>query len=558
MTSSPAHPVPVPGQPLPASLLVNLPRLVTAYYALRPDPQVAAQRVAFGTSGHRGSAFDAAFNEWHVLAIAQAICQYRAQQGIDGPLFLGIDTHALSEPAAASAIEVLAANGVELMLAAGDDYTPTPAVSHAILVHNRGREEGARGRADGIVITPSHNPPADGGFKYNPPHGGPADADATKWIENRANALLAARLDGVRRMPYGQALCAATTHRHDYLSAYVADLGNVIDMEAIRGAGVRMGVDPLGGAGVHYWGRIAERYRLDLTVVDDQVDATFRFMPADWDGRIRMDPSSRDAMGNLIALKDRFDIAFGCDTDHDRHGIVTRAGGLMQPNHYLAVAIDYLFGHRPQWGAATAVGKTLVSSRMIDHVAARLGRPLLEVPVGFKWFVGGLIDGSLGFVGEESAGATFLRRDGTVWTTDKDGLAAALLAAEITAVAGRDPGALYRDLTRAFGDPVYDRVEAPATPAQKARLSKLTADQVRGTELAGEPIRQVLTHAPGNGAAIGGIKVVADHGWFAARPSGTENIYKIYVESFEGEAHLRRIASEAQTLVDAALAGAAS
>ncbi|MDB5733023.1 MAG: phosphoglucomutase, alpha-D-glucose phosphate-specific [Variovorax sp.] len=548
---------PVPGQPLPAALRVNLPRLVTAYYALRPDPQVAAQRVAFGTSGHRGSAFATAFNEWHVLAITQAICQYRALQGIDGPLFLGIDTHALSEPARSSAVEVLAANGVALMLAAGDEYTPTPAVSHAILVHNRGRAPDARGRADGIVITPSHNPPEDGGFKYNPPHGGPAGSDATQWIENRANELLAAGLAGVQRMPYALALHAATTHRHDYLSAYVADLGNVIDMDAIRGAGVRMGVDPLGGAGVHYWARIAERYRLDLTVVDDQVDASFGFMPADWDGRIRMDPSSRHAMGNLIALADRFDIAFGCDTDHDRHGIVTASGGLMQPNHYLAVAIDYLFRHRPQWGAKTAVGKTLVSSQMIDRVAARLGRRLLEVPVGFKWFVDGLSDGSLGFVGEESAGATFLRRDGTVWTTDKDGLAPALLAAEITAVSGRDPGALYRDLTQAFGDPVYDRVEAPATPAQKARLSKLTADQVRSTVLADAPIREVLTHAPGNGAAIGGIKVVADNGWFAARPSGTEDIYKIYVESFEGETHLRRIASEAQAIVDAALGGQA-
>jgi len=542
---------PLAGQPAPASMRANLPRLVTAYYAQVPDPEAAAQRVAFGTSGHRGSAFNAAFNEWHVLAISQAICEYRTLKGIDGPLFLGIDTHALSEPAAASAIEVLAANGVELMLAAGDEYTPTPAISHAILVYNRGRSTGL---ADGIVITPSHNPPEDGGFKYNPPNGGPADTDVTKWIENRANELIKAGLQGVKRVPYSQALRAATTHRHDYLTQYVADLASMVDMDAIRAAGVRMGADPLGGAGVHYWARIAEQYKLNLSVVNEEVDATFQFMPLDWDGRIRMDPSSGHAMRNLIGLKDRFDVAFGCDTDHDRHGIVTRSGGLMQPNHYLAVMIDYLFRHRPNWSAQAAVGKTLVSSSMIDRVAARLGRPLQEVPVGFKWFVNGLMDGSLGFVGEESAGASFLRRDGTVWTTDKDGLAPALLSAEITAVTGRDPGELYKALTQAFGDPAYDRVEAPATPEQKARLSKLTPQQVTSTELAGEKIEQVLTNAPANGAAIGGIKVMAANGWFAARPSGTESIYKIYVESFKGEDHLQRIVTEAQAIVDKALA----
>jgi phosphoglucomutase len=531
-------------------MLVDLPRLITAYYTRVPDPSVPAQRVAFGTSGHRGSSLNTAFNEAHVLAITQAICLHRAQQGITGPLFLGIDTHALSEPAAASALEVLAANGVDVMLAAGDDYTPTPAVSHAILVHNRGRSAGL---ADGILMTPSHNPPEDGGYKYNPPNGGPADTDVTKWVENKANELLANGLAGVRRMPHGQALKASTTHRHDYLGAYVTDLANVVDFDLIRSAGIRMGVDPLGGAGVHYWGRIAEQHKLDLTVVDEQVDHSFRFMPLDWDGRIRMDPSSKDAMGKLIAIKDRFDIAFACDTDHDRHGIVTPSSGLLPPNHYLAVMIDDLFANRPAWNTQAAVGKTLVSSAMIDRVAARLGRRVVEVPVGFKWFVGGLMDGSLGFVGEESAGATFLRRDGTVWTTDKDGLVPALLSAEITARRGRDPGELYRDLTEAFGAPAYDRVDAPATPEQKARLSKLTAEQVKGSELAGEAIEQVLTTAPGNGAAIGGLKVMAKSGWFAARPSGTESIYKIYAESFLGDGHLRRIVQEAQALVDGAL-----
>jgi phosphoglucomutase len=541
---------PLAGQPAPVSMLVDLPRLITAYYTRVPDPSVPAQRVAFGTSGHRGSSLNTAFNEAHVLAITQAICEHRARQGITGPLFLGIDTHALSEPAAATALEVLAAHGVDVMLAAGDDYTPTPAVSHAILVHNRGRTAGL---ADGILMTPSHNPPEDGGYKYNPPNGGPADTDVTKQVETRANELLASGLAGVKRMPHGQALKASTTHRHDYLGAYVADLANVVDFDLIRGAGIRMGVDPLGGAGVHYWGRIAEQHRLDLTVVDDQVDHSFRFMPLDWDGRIRMDPSSKDAMGKLIAIKDRFDIAFACDTDHDRHGIVTRSSGLLPPNHYLAVMIDDLFQNRPSWSAQAAVGKTLVSSAMIDRVAARLGRRVVEVPVGFKWFVGGLMDGSLGFVGEESAGAAFLRRDGTVWTTDKDGLVPALLSAEITARRGRDPGDLYRGLTEAFGAPAYDRVDAPATAEQKARLSKLTAAQVKGSELAGEAIEQVLTHAPGNGAAIGGLKVMAKSGWFAARPSGTESIYKIYAESFQGEGHLRRIVQEAQALVDGAL-----
>ncbi|MEJ8821404.1 phosphoglucomutase (alpha-D-glucose-1,6-bisphosphate-dependent) [Variovorax humicola] len=543
---------PLAGKIAPASMRANLPRLVTAYYALAPDPGVAAQRVAFGTSGHRGSSYNAAFNESHVLAISQAICEYRAGKGIDGPLYLGIDTHPLSEPAAASAIEVLAANGVELMLATDDDYTPTPAISQAILVYNRGRTAGL---ADGIVITPSHNPPDDGGFKYNPPNGGPADTDVTKWIENRANELIKANLQGVKRIPYSKALHAPTTHRHDYIANYVADIGNVIDFDAIRSAGVRMGVDPMGGAGVHYWSRIADHYKLDLTVVNPDVDATFSFMPLDWDGRVRMDPSSIHAMQNLIGLKDKFDVGFGCDTDHDRHGVVTRSGGLMRPNHYLAVMIDYLFQHRPHWGANAAVGKTLVSSTMIDRVTARLGRPLQEVPVGFKWFVGGLMDGSLGFVGEESAGASFLRRDGTVWTTDKDGLAPALLSAEITAVMGRDPSELYRGLTQEFGDPAYDRVDAPATPEQKARLSKLTPQQVASTDLAGEKIEKVLSNAPSNGAAIGGIKVMSADGWFAARPSGTENIYKIYAESFKGEEQLRRIISEAQAIVDKALAG---
>lgn len=542
---------PLAGKPAPPAMLVDVSKLITAYYTDVPDVSVPEQRVKFGTSGHRGSAFENSFNEWHVLAISQAICQYRKQQGIDGPLFLGIDTHALSEPAFISALEVLAANGVDVMLADKDEYTPTPVISHAILTYNHGRDSGL---ADGIVITPSHNPPDSGGFKYNPPSGGPADTGVTGWIEARANVLLQDGLQGVKRMPFEQALRAATTHRHDYLNAYVSDLGNVIDMDAIRGADISMGVDPLGGAGVHYWGPIAERYGLNLTLVNDAVDPTFRFMTVDWDGQIRMDPSSTYAMQSLIGLKDRFDIAFACDTDHDRHGIVTRNAGLLPPNHYLAVAIYYLFQNRPGWNKDAAVGKTVVSSQMIDRVAAKLGRKLYEVPVGFKWFVDGLHDGSLGFGGEESAGASFLRRDGSVWTTDKDGIVPALLAAEITARMGRDPGEIYREMTREFGEPAYDRVEAPATPAQKAMLSKLSPQQVQITQLGGEKIDRVLDRAPGNDAPIGGIKVVSASGWFAARPSGTEDIYKIYAESFRGEDHLRGLLSEAQAIVDHALA----
>ncbi len=534
-------------------MLVNLPKLVTAYYEETPDPSVPEQRVAFGTSGHRGSAFEKSFNEQHVLAISQAICLFRKRKKIDGPLFLGMDTHALSVPALASALEVLAANGVDVMIAEGDEYTPTPAVSHAILTYNRGRKKGL---ADGIVITPSHNPPHDGGFKYNPPNGGPAESDVTDWIEAKANEILEKGLRGVKRIPFEKALRAPTTHRHDFLHTYIADLGHVIDMDAIRGAKIRMGVDPLGGAGVHYWAPIAERYGLNLTVVNEAVDPTFRFMTADWDGQIRMDPSSPYAMQRLIGLKDRYEIAFACDTDHDRHGIVTRSEGLMPPNHYLSVAISYLFQHRPKWRKGSAIGKTVVSSQMIDRVTAKLGRKLYEVPVGFKWFVDGLLDGSLGFGGEESAGASFLRRDGRVWTTDKDGIAPALLAAEITARMGRDPGELYRELTRDFGEPVYDRVEAPATPSQKARLARLSPRQVRRADLAGEKIQAILTRAPGNGAPLGGLKVIAESGWFAARPSGTEDIYKIYAESFRGEDHLRRILEEAQAIVDETLGGA--
>ncbi len=542
---------PCAGKPAEASMLVNVPRLVTAYYAGVPDPSVPAQRVAFGTSGHRGSAFEKSFNEWHILAISQAICLYREQNKIAGPLFLGMDTHALSVPAHASALEVLAANGVEVMIAQGDEYTPTPAVSHAILTYNRGRKTGL---ADGIVITPSHNPPHDGGFKYNPPNGGPAESAVTAWIGAKANEFLANGLVSLKRIPFAKALRAPTTHRHDYLNAYIADLANVLDMDAIRGAKIKLGVDPLGGAGVHYWEPIAERYGLNLTVVNEAVDPTFRFMTVDWDGQIRMDPSSPYAMQRLIGLKDRFDIAFACDTDHDRHGIVTRSGGLLAPNHYLSVAIFYLFQHRPKWRKEAAVGKTVVSSQTIDRVAAKLGRKLYEVPVGFKWFVDGLLDGSLGFGGEESAGASFTRLDGTVWTTDKDGIVPALLAAEITARMGRDPGEIYHELTRELGEPVYDRVEAPATPAQKERLAKLSPQQVKLTELAGEKIQTVLTHAPGNGAPIGGLKVVAESGWFAARPSGTEDIYKIYAESFRGADHLRRILEEAQAIVGDVLA----
>ena len=541
---------PLAGKPAPQSLLVDVPKLLAAYVDLRPDPAVPAQQVAFGTSGHRGSSLKRSFNEWHVLAITQAICEYRKSKDIDGPLYIGIDTHALSQPAFESALEVLAANGVETMIAKGGEFTPTPAVSHAILIHNRGRTSGL---ADGIVITPSHNPPDDGGFKYNPANGGPADTDITGWIQTRANALLADGLKQVRRMPFAQARRAASTHVHDFLEAYVSDLGQVIDFDAIRGSGIRMGVDPLGGAGVNFWAPLAQRYGLDLTVVSAEVDPTFGFMTLDWDGKIRMDPSSSYAMQRLIGLKERFDVAFACDTDHDRHGIVTRSTGLLPPNHYLSVLIDYLFQHRPQWGADAAVGKTLVSTALIDRVAKRLDRKLYEVPVGFKWFVDGLFDGSLGFGGEESAGASFLRRDGTVWTTDKDGIAPALLAAEITARTGRDPGELYRDLVRELGEPVADRVEAPATAEQKSRLARLSPSQVRSTQLAGEKIERVLDHAPGNHAPIGGIKVMSASGWFAARPSGTEDIYKIYGESFRDEAHLQLILQEAQGIVDAAL-----
>ncbi|MBA2291963.1 MAG: alpha-D-glucose phosphate-specific phosphoglucomutase [Gemmatimonadales bacterium] len=541
---------PLAGKLPPADLLIDVAKLQVAYFNEVPDPAIATQRVSFGTSGHRGSAFDRTFNEHHVLAISEAICRYRREQGHDGPLFLGIDTHALSRPAAESALEVLAAHGVEVMLAADDDYTPTPVISHAILGYNRGRTSGL---ADGIVITPSHNPPADGGFKYNPPHGGPADTAVTRWIEAEANRLLEAGLAGVPRVPHAAALRAATTHRHDYRTPYIDDLGAVIDMDGIRGAGLRLGVDPMGGAGVHYWQQIADRHRLDLTVVSEVVDPTFAFMPVDWDGKIRMDPSSTDAMQRLIAIGDRFDIAFACDTDHDRHGIVTQSG-LLPPNAYLAVMVDHLFRTRDEWSAAAAVGKTVVSSSMIDRVAASLGRRLHEVPVGFKWFVDGLFDGSLGFVGEESAGASFLRRDGTVWSTDKDGFIPALLAAEIMAGSGKDPAERYAALTSEHGEPVYDRVEAGATPAQKTRLAKLSPDAVTSDTLAGERIEAVLSHAPGNDAAIGGIKVSTASGWFAARPSGTEDIYKIYAESFRGRPHLEAIIDEAQAIVDTALA----
>ena len=544
---------PLAGKPAPASLLVNVPKLLAAYADLRPDPAVSAQRVVFGTSGHRGSSFERSFNEWHVLAITQAICEYRVSKGIQGPLHVGIDTHALSQPAFESALEVLAANGVETMIARGGEFTPTPAVSHAILVYNRSRPAGL---ADGIVITPSHNPPDNGGFKYNPPNGGPASTDITGRIQHRANALLEGGIKTVRRMPFAQAIRAATTHQHDFLDAYVNDLGQVIDFDAIRGSGIRLGIDPLGGAGVHYWSPLAQRYDIDLSVVSEEVDPTFGFMPVDWDGKIRMDPSSPYAMQRRIGLKDRYDVAFACDTDHDRHGIVTRGSGMLPPNHYQPVLIDYLFRNRPQWRQSAAVGKTLVSTALIDRVAKRLGRRLYEVPVGFKWFVDGLFNGALGFGGEESAGASFLRRDGSVWTTDKDGIVPALLSAEITACSGREPGELYRELVRELGEPFADRVEATASPAQKARLAKLSPKRIKGPELAGEKIERVLDHAPGNNVEIDGIKVVSANGWFAARPSGTEDIYKIYAESFRSQGHLRDILREAQGIVDAALAGA--
>jgi phosphoglucomutase len=541
---------PLAGKPAPPAILVDVPRLVTAYYTDVPDPSIPAQRVVFGTSGHRGSALHQSFNEWHVLAISQAICRYRRRRRIDGPLFLGVDTHALSAPASASAIEVLAANGVELLIARNDEYTPTPAVSHAILTYNRGRTSGL---ADGIVVTPSHNPPEDGGFKYNPPHGGPADKAVTSWIEATANGFLERKLRGVRRLTLPAARRAATTHRHDFLRAYVGDLGRVIDMDLLKGAGLSIGVDPLGGAGVHYWAPIAERYGLSLTVVNDAVDPTFRFMTVDWDGRIRMDPSSPEAMRSLIGMKDRFDIAFACDTDHDRHGIVTRSAGLLPPNHYLAVAIDYLYRHRPRWPRQAAIGKTVVSSQMIDRVATKLGRGVYEVPVGFKWFVEGLLGGSIGFAGEESAGASCLRLDGKVWTTDKDGIVPALLAAEMTVRTGRDPGELYRALTSELGEPVEQRVQATATPKQRTLLARLSPRQFRHDRLAGEKIERTLDRAPGNDAPIGGLKVIARSGWFAARPSGTEDVYKIYAESFRGEQHLHRIVEEAQGMVDAAI-----
>ncbi|MFD4129635.1 phosphoglucomutase (alpha-D-glucose-1,6-bisphosphate-dependent) [Streptomyces globisporus] len=541
------------GHPAQSADLVDVARLVTAYYALHPDPADPAQRVAFGTSGHRGSAFAAAFNEDHIAATTQAICDYRTRQGTDGPLFLGADTHALSEPARVTALEVLAANGATVLIDSDDGYTPTPAVSHAILTYNQGRTEHL---ADGIVVTPSHNPPADGGFKYNPPNGGPAASDATSWIQDRANALIEAGLGEVRRIPYARALAADTTRRHDFLTAYVDDLPSVLDLDAVRDAGIRIGADPLGGASVAYWGRIAERHRIDLTVVNPLADPTWRFMTLDWDGKIRMDCSSPHAMASLIEQRDAYAISTGNDADADRHGIVTPDGGLMNPNHYLAVAIDYLYTHRDAWAAGTGIGKTLVSSSMIDRVAHDLGRNLVEVPVGFKWFVDGLYDGSLGFGGEESAGASFLRRDGRVWTTDKDGILLALLASEITAVTGATPSEHYARLTDRFGDPAYARIDAPATREEKAVLAKLSPQQVKADTLAGEPVTAVLTEAPGNGAPIGGLKVCTDSAWFAARPSGTEDVYKVYAESFQGPGHLTQVQEEARALVSEALGGA--
>jgi phosphoglucomutase len=545
---------PFAGKPVEPNMLVNIPALVTAYYTLLPHPLVAKERVAFGTSGHRGNAFERSFNELHILAISQAICLYRREKKVEGPLFMGMDTHALSFPALASALEVLAANGVEVMLAEKDEYTPTPVISHAILTYNKGRKTGL---ADGIVITPSHNPPTDGGFKYNPTNGGPASSEVTKWIEHKANELLEGGLKGVKRIPYEKALKAGTTHRHDYLNKYVKDLGNVINMDIIRSSKISIGVDPLGGAGVHYWQPIADFYGLNMTVVNTEVDPTFRFMTVDWDGQIRMDPSSPYAMQRLLDIKDKFDISFACDTDHDRHGIVTKSVGLVPPNHYLATSIFYLFKNRPHWAENVGVGKTVVSSKMIDFVTAKAGKRLYEVPVGFKWFAEGLFDGLLGFVGEESAGASFLRMDGSVWTTDKDGLVPALLSAEMTSVIGRDPGELYKDLTAEFGTPFYDRVEAPASPEQKAILLKLSPGQITSKELAGEKIEQVLVNAPGNNAAIGGLKVATKNAWFAARPSGTEDIYKIYAESFLDANHLNRVIDEAQQVVNKALGAVA-
>ncbi len=534
------------GMPVDASRLVDVPRLITAYFTGVPDPAAPSQKIAFGTSGHRGSAFDHAFNEDHILAITQAICLHRTANGVTGPLFIGIDTHALSMPALASALEVLAANDVETMIDEHGGYTPTPVISHAILCYNKGRTTGL---ADGIVITPSHNPPEDGGFKYNGPNGGPADTDVTGWIARTANELLEQKLAGVRRIPYGRAILSPHVHRHDFITPYIADLANVVDMEAIRASGVTIGIDPLGGAAVRYWQPLIERYGIAATVVNDAVDPTFRFMTVDWDGKIRMDCSSPYAMTGLIGMRERFDVAFANDTDADRHGIVTRSAGLMNPNHYLAVAIDYLWRHRPDWSAACGIGKTIVSSSLIDRVAGRLGRKLVEVPVGFKWFVAGLTDGSLGFGGEESAGASFLRRDGSVWTTDKDGIILGLLAAEITARTKKDPGQYYADITKDLGEPSYERIDAPATLEQRRLLGKLSPEQAGITELAGEPVQATFTTAPGNDAPIGGLKVAAASGWFAARPSGTEDVYKIYAESFRGKDHLRQIQQQAQNAI---------
>jgi phosphoglucomutase len=543
---------PLAGKPVPPSMLANIPRLVTAYFAGKPDPKVASQRVAFGTSGHRGSAFNLAFNESHILAIAQAVCDHRRAANLTGPLFIGIDTHALAEPALASALEVFAANGVEVMIDAEDGYTPTPAVSHAILAYNKGRKDGL---ADGVVVTPSHNPPEDGGFKYNPPNGGPADTDITGAIERAANHYLEDNLNGVKRMSYGRARNAPNVHRHDYITPYVADLAEILDMDVIRSAGVKIGIDPLGGAAVRYWEPIIARYCLNATLIRDEVDPTFRFMTVDWDGKIRMDCSSPYAMAQLINMRDSFDVAFANDTDADRHGIVTRSFGLMNPNHFLAASIAFLFEHRPHWRGDSAVGKTIVSSAIIDRVARRIGRKVVETPVGFKWFVDGLISGGFGFAGEESAGASFLRKDGSVWTTDKDGLIMGLLAAEITAKTGRDPSQLFDQLTAELGRPFYARVDAPATPQQKAVFKTLTADKLAMKELGGEPVRAALTAAPGNNQPFGGIKVAADNGWFAARPSGTEDVYKVYAESFRSEAHLKQIQDEARSAIARAFAG---
>ncbi|MGH6846351.1 MAG: phosphoglucomutase (alpha-D-glucose-1,6-bisphosphate-dependent) [Methylocella sp.] len=537
---------PLAGKTIEPSMLVNVPRLVTAYFAGKPDPAVKSQRVAFGTSGHRGSAFDNAFNEAHILAISQAICHHRSRNSITGPLFVGMDTHALSEPALASALEVFAANDVNMMIDGRNGYTPTPVVSHAILTYTKNRKSGL---ADGIVITPSHNPPEDGGFKYNPPNGGPADTNITTWIERTANALLEKDLKDLRRISYDRARKSPGVHRHDYIGPYVADLANVVDMEAIRSSGVKIGIDPLGGASVHFWQPIIEHYGIAATIVSDAIDPTFRFMPVDWDGRVRMDCSSPYAMARLIGMRDKFDVAFANDTDADRHGIVARSNGLMNPNHYLAAAISYLYENRPGWSSCCAVGKTIVSSSSIDRVAAKLGRKLVEVPVGFKWFVDGLLGGSLGFAGEESAGASFLRRDGSVWTTDKDGIILGLLAAEITAQTKRDPSEAYDRLTAELGVPYYERIDAPATPEQKELLATISPNRIGMTELAGDPIQAKLTAAPGNGLPFGGIKVIAENGWFAARPSGTEDVYKIYAESFRSEGHLRQIQNEAQNAV---------